>query len=52
VVVFYDVMNGWVDTGRIVDVAYLEFKKAFEFVSHNILPGKLVKSGTDLSHGQ
>ena len=36
-----------IDTGRVVDVVYLDFRKAFEFVSHNILTGKLVKKGKD-----
>jgi len=37
----------WVDEGRSVDVVYLDFRKAFDTVSHNILLGKLRKCGLD-----
>jgi len=40
-------MTGWVDEGRAVDVVYLDFNKAFDTVSHNILLGKLRKCGLD-----
>ena len=30
-----------------MDVVYLDFSKAFDTVSHNILPGKLRKCGLD-----
>ena len=44
-VAFYDVITGWVDGGRAVDVVYLDFSKAF--VSHNILITKLRKCGME-----
>ncbi|PKU32601.1 rna-directed dna polymerase from mobile element jockey-like [Limosa lapponica baueri] len=40
-------MTGWVDEGRAVDVVYLDFSKAFDTLSHNILIGKLGKCGLD-----
>ena len=46
-VAFYDVITGWVDGGRAVDVVYLDFSKAFDTVSHNILITKLRKCGID-----
>ncbi|GAB0209533.1 mitochondrial enolase superfamily member 1 [Grus japonensis] len=47
VIAFYDGMTGWVDEGRAVDVVYLDFSKAFDTVSHNILISKLRKCGLD-----
>ena len=46
-IAFYDGMTGWVDGARAVDVFYLDFSKAFDTVSHNILLGKLRKCGLD-----
>lgn len=37
----------WVDGDRAVDVVYLDFRKAFDTESHNILIGKLRKCGLD-----
>jgi len=46
-IAFYDGMISWVDEGRAVDVVYLDFSKAFDTVSHNILTGNLRKCGLD-----
>jgi len=46
-IVFYDGVTVWVDEGRAVDVVYLDFSKASDMVSHNILLGKLRKCGLD-----
>ncbi|GAB0205620.1 mitochondrial enolase superfamily member 1 [Grus japonensis] len=46
-IAFYDGMTSWVDEGRAVDVVYLNFSKAFDTVSHNILISKLRKCGLD-----
>ena len=47
VIAFYDGMTSWVDEGRVVDVVYLDFSKAFDTISCNILIGKLRKCGLD-----
>ena len=44
-IAFHGGMTGWVDEGRAVDVAYFNFSKAFDTVSHDILLGKLRKCG-------
>jgi len=46
-IAFYDDMTAWVDEGRAMDVVYLDFSKAFNTVSRNILLGKLRKYGLD-----
>lgn len=46
-IAFYDIMTGWVDGRRAVDVLYLDFSKAFDTVSHSILVMKLGKYGID-----
>jgi len=46
-IAFYYGVTGWVDEGRAVVVVYLDFSKAFDTVSHNILLGKLRKCGLD-----
>uniref|UniRef100_A0A803SKS9 Reverse transcriptase domain-containing protein n=1 Tax=Anolis carolinensis TaxID=28377 RepID=A0A803SKS9_ANOCA len=44
---FFDRVTSWVDTGNAVDVAYLDFCKAFDKVPHDLLANKLVKCGLD-----
>jgi len=46
-IAFYAGMPGWEAEGRAMDVVYLDFSKAFDTVSHNILLGKLRKCGLD-----
>ncbi|GAB0189216.1 mitochondrial enolase superfamily member 1 [Grus japonensis] len=44
---FCDGMTGWVDEDRAMDVIYLDFSKALDTVSHNILISKFRKCGLD-----
>lgn len=46
-IAFYDEMSGLVDEERMVDGVYLDFRKAFDSISHNILKDKLVNYGLD-----
>ncbi|PKU35582.1 glycerol kinase [Limosa lapponica baueri] len=46
-ITFYDGVTGWEHERMTVDVVYLDFSKAFDTVSHNILIGKLRKCGLD-----
>jgi len=46
-IAFYKGMTGCVDEGRAVDVFFLDFSKAFDTVSKNILLGKLRTCGLD-----
>lgn len=46
-VAFYGVVTRWLGEGRAVDVAYLNFSKVFDAVSHNILVDQFRKCGID-----
>lgn len=40
-------MTGSVDKGRVVNIVYLDFSKAFPKVFDSILPAKIVRYGQD-----
>lgn len=40
-------MNGLVDEEKVVDIIYLDIRKAFDTVSHKILIEKLLMYGVD-----
>ena len=44
---FYDLVTHLADKGKVVDVVYLDFSKAFDTVSHRFQLGKLAGSGLD-----
>ena len=44
---FYDQVTLLVDEGRAVDVAYVDFSKAFDTILHNIVLEKLAAHGLD-----
>uniref|UniRef100_A0A8B9C3Y3 Reverse transcriptase domain-containing protein n=1 Tax=Anser brachyrhynchus TaxID=132585 RepID=A0A8B9C3Y3_9AVES len=44
---FYDQVTRLVDEGKAVDVVYLDFSKAFDTISHNILLKNLAARGLD-----
>ncbi|CAM4583475.1 unnamed protein product [Lepidochelys kempii] len=46
-IAFYDEITGSVDEGKAVDMLFLDFSKAFDTVSHNILVSNLKKYALD-----
>lgn len=47
IIISFDETAPWMDEGRVVDIVYLEFRKAFDTVFHKILMGKLRKCGLE-----
>ncbi|KAJ7410213.1 hypothetical protein WISP_109926 [Willisornis vidua] len=47
IITFFDETATWMDQKRAMDIVYLDFSKAFDTVSHNILINKLRKCGLD-----
>ncbi|CAM4526529.1 unnamed protein product [Caretta caretta] len=46
-IAFYEEITGSVDMGKLVDIIYLDFSKAFDMISHSILASTLKKHGLD-----
>ena len=46
-ITFFDQVTSQIDRGKAVDVIYLDFSKAFENMSHDILISKLTRCGLD-----
>ena len=44
-IAFCDIMNGWVNGGRAVDVVYFNLSKVFDTVFRSVLVDKLRKCG-------
>ena len=48
-VAFYDVITTWVDEGTALDFVYLDFSKAFDIVTYNILLIRFQECGIEES---